>query len=197
MQEGRGAEKEAPKAEAPAPAPAPDGGPGSGARSGPGTRTRLRSNLVIHKSQEEKNRPNASDVFGRFFFMHSFDQAPAHPAEGKRKDRRGEGGQVNEAGQKRCVDMAGREGAGEIDDVGERQHRRCPLRPKGEVFDGEERPAEEKHGRDEQKDRQVEQLDAGYDRREDHSGGAEGKAPEEGKWDQEQPRRVNESGRSN
>ena len=102
----------------------------------------------------------------------------------------------NEAGQKRWVDAARREGAGKIDELGERQQRRRSLRPEGEVFDGEESPAEEKHGRDEEKDRQIEQIDAGDDRRADHSGGAEGEAPEEGERDQEQPRRGNESSRS-
>ena len=41
--------------------------------------------------------------------------------------------------------MAGREGPGEVDQVGEREEQAPSLRPDGEVLDGEEGAAEEEH----------------------------------------------------
>ena len=191
---------EAPKA-AEAPAPQPRLRPRKHPRLRPRQHQQHRqpSNLEIHQSQEEKNRPNVSIPFGRFFVLQPilFPHSGIHLIRRRRilwrasgKTAAANSGKITEAGQKRCIDTARREGSGKIDEVGERQQRRRPLGPKGEVFDGEESPTEEKHGSDEEKDRQIEQIDAGDDRRADHSGRAESEAPEEGKRDQEQPRRV-------
>ena len=115
------------------------------------------------------------------------DQPLAHLHERQRKGHRGKDDKVTDPRQKPGVDPAGRDGTGEIDQTGEREKGGRGLGPTGEIFNGEEGPAEQEHRRDEQKDRQVEEFNAGNHCGADHARRAEGESSQQRERQQQKP----------
>ena len=114
------------------------------------------------------------------------DKAHSHFFECQREEEGAEKGEVEQVPQGEAVEGADGDGPGDFHQVGQRQEPGQGLGPRGKRVEGEEGPAEEKHGRDEEEDGQVEQVDVANDGREVHPDRREGEPGQKGKRDEEQ-----------
>lgn len=109
------------------------------------------------------------------------DKSPAHFYEGEREEDQAEDNKVHNAPQQMSSNRPEAERAHQRDQMGEREDKGHGLRPRGQIFSREKCAAEEKHGCDKKKYRQVKHINGRCDAGEIHADGAKGDAAEKGK----------------